>query len=99
MMITLPIVGIVMCMLDVYMGGTIQRYAVDFFWMFSIVAMIIWFLMYENAKKESTRKVILVTVLILIGISIIINFIGTFLNAETNYLEKFFSEVFHFFEF
>ena len=99
MMITLPIVGIVMCMLDVYMGGTIQRYAVDFFWMFSIVAMIIWFLMYENAKKESTKKIILITVLILVGISILINFVGTFLNAETNYLEKFFPEVFYFFEF
>lgn len=99
MMITLPIVGIIMCMLDVYMGGTIQRYAVDFFWMFSTVAMIIWFLMYENATKESTKKVILITILILIEISIFINFIGTFLNAETNFLEKFLPEVFHFFEF
>ncbi len=99
MMITLPFVGIIMCMLDVYMGGTIQRYAVDFFWMFSIIAMIIWYLMYENAKKESTKKVILITVLILIGISVLINFIGTFLNAETNFLEKFLPEVFHFFEF
>ena len=99
MMITLPIVGIVMCMLDVYMGGTIQRYAVDFFWMFSIVAMIIWFLMYENAKKESTKKIILITVLILVGISILINFVGTFINAEINYLETFLPEVFQFFEF
>ncbi len=99
MMITLPIVGIIMCMLDVYMGGTIQRYAVDFFWMFSTVAMIIWFLMYENAHKERTKKVILITVLILMGISILTNFVGTFLNAETNYLKKFFPEVFYFFEF
>ena len=88
-----------MCMLDVYMGGTIQRYAVDFFWMFSTVAMIIWFLMYENAHKERTKKVILITVLILMGISILTNFVGTFLNAETNYLKKFFPEVFYFFEF
>ena len=99
LMIALPIVGVVMCMLVVYMGGTIQRYAVDFFWMFSVLAMIIWFFMYENAKKESTKKIILITVLILIGISILINFIGTFLNTEMNYLERFFPDIFHFFEF
>lgn len=99
MMITLPIVGIVMCVLTVYMGGTVQRYAVDFFWMFSILAMIIWFLMYENAEKERTKKVIIITVLLLIGISILINFFGTFLNSEYNYLEKFYPEVFQLFEF
>ena len=99
MMITLPIVGIVMCVLTVYMGGTVQRYAVDFFWMFSILAMIIWFLMYENAEKERTKKVIIITVLLLIGISILINFLGTFLNSEYNYLEKFYPEVFQLFEF
>ena len=99
MMITLPIVGIVMCVLTVYMGGTVQRYAVDFFWMFSILAMIIWFLMYENAEKERNKKVIIITVLILIGISILINFLGTFLNSEYNYLEQFYPELFQFFEF
>ena len=67
--------------------------------MFSIDAMIIWFLMYENAKKESTKKIILITVLILVGISILINFVGTFINAEINYLETFLPEVFQFFEF
>ncbi len=99
MMVTLPIVGIVMSVLTVYMGGTVQRYAVDFFWMFSILAMIIWFLMYENAEKEKTKKVIIITVLLLIGISILINFLGTFLNSEYNYLEQFYPEVFQFFDF
>ena len=99
LLILLPSVGIVMCMLNVYMGGTIQRYAVDFFWMFSVLAMLIWLLMYENVKKESTKKVILITLLLLVEISILINFVGTFLNAETNFLEKFYPEVFQFFKF
>lgn len=98
MMITLPIVGILMCILNIYMGGSVQRYAVDFFWMFSITAMIIWFLMYENLKKESNQKIIVITVLILVETSILINFMGTFLNSEYNYLENFYPEIFHFFE-
>ena len=98
-MITLPIVGIFMCALTVYMGGTVQRYVVDFFWMFSILAMIIWFLMYENAKNEKTKNIIVITLLVLIGISLLINFLGTFLNSEYNYLEKIFPEIFEKFEF
>ena len=99
MMITLPIVGILMCMLEVYMGGTAQRYAVDFFWMFSVLGMIIWLLMYENTEKETTKKVISITILILVEVSILVNFFGTFLNSEYNYLENYNSQIFHFFEF
>lgn len=97
-MITLPIVGILLCVIVVYMGGTVQRYVVDFFWMFSILAMMIWFLIYENANKEITKKIIFVILFILILLSILVNFFGTFLNSEYNYVEEYFPQVFAFFK-
>ena len=94
MMMNLPIVGIIMCILTVWMGATVQRYVVDFFWMFLILAMICWFLIYENTKKERNKTIIFIIIYILVNISIIINFFGTFLNSEYNYLEWSFPEIY-----
>ena len=97
LMFFLPIIGIVMCIVTVVVGASIQRYVVDFFWMFSYLGMIIWFLMYENAKSETRKKCIFMMLLILILVSIIMNFYGTFLNSEYDYIRTYCPKLFKYF--
>lgn len=99
LMISLPIVGLISCILVVYMGGNAQRYAVDFFWMFSIISMILWFLMYQYSTKEVNKKAIIIILIVLFIISICINFCGTFLNSESDYLKLYFPKIYEFFRF
>ena len=96
-MILLPAVGLVLTVITVYVGGTLQRYVVDFFWMFSTLSMIIWSLMYQNADEKFREKIFRI-LLILVLISIFTNFYGTFLSSEFDYLRKRLPEQFEFYE-
>lgn len=97
LIVLLPIVAIVLCIVTVVSGGTVQRYAVDFFWMFSMLSMLLWFLEYQNSGKQNKKK-IYILVLVLIMISVILNFFGTYLNSEYNYLSTYYPNIFEFFK-
>ena len=79
--ILLFVMGLIMCIVIVITGGTLQRYMVDFFWLFSTGAMILWFVLYQNVNDRA-KKIVFVIALGLIICSIIIGILGTYFNSE-----------------
>ena len=90
----LPIVGIVMAIAVVVMGGSIQRYSVDFFWLFSMLGMIIWFYTYQEQENEKVKTAIFLVIYLLVVASYALQFIGTFLTAEYDYLKLYWPEMY-----
>ena len=79
--ILLFVMGLIMCIVIVITGGTLQRYMVDFFWLFSTGAMILWFVLYQNVNDRA-KKIVFVIALGLMICSIIIGILGTYFNSE-----------------
>lgn len=83
-MIVLPLTAIIMSIIIIIVGGTLQRYVVDYLWMFSTLSMILWMLAYQNANKKN-KLIILIIISILIVLSILVNIFGTYFNSEYNF--------------
>lgn len=80
--LSLKLTGIVMTIIIIINGGSTQRYVVDFFWMFSTISMIEWFMLYKNSTKEKNKNIIEIIVYILLILSLILNLYATFLTSE-----------------
>ena len=94
--ITLQITGVLLSLVIVYYGGCIQRYVIDFYWMFAIASMILWFSIYESSTKH--KKGIFNTFVILTMISFALMTFGENFTGEFGYFEEYRSSRFIFLE-
>lgn len=81
----LPITGIIIATVTVIMAGSHHRYIIDFFYLFTIDAMIIWCIIYE---KIPAKKTVFVLIVFLILASLFINFCATYLSSEYDFLKN-----------
>lgn len=84
--ISLTFIGIVMLLLEIVMGGSCQRYVIDFGWMFTFVAILIVFTIYDKINHELFRKYIVKILVVIAILTSIINFLLSVVQGEENSL-------------
>ena len=82
---SLVIVGLFIAIISAYMGGSNQRYIMDYLWMFSFAGIMIYLFLYDYYSSKDVKR-ILQKVLCLLTIYTV--FLGTFsgILSERNYL-------------
>ena len=71
----LSLVGLIICILDIVLGGNSQRYAADYAWMFLFAGMMTIMAIYQIIKNEKIKHYIYKVTLVLVVFSGIINFL------------------------
>ncbi len=81
----LVIVGLLISVLSICMGGSNQRYLVDFLWMFLFAGVMIFLFIYKSFESSESRRIMQKVLCILTIYTI---FLGTFsgILSECNYL-------------
>ena len=93
--IMLSLVGIIICILDIVLGGNSQRYAADYAWMFLFAGMMTIMAIYQIIKNEKIKHYIYKVTLVLVVFSGIINFLLGGIQSEDNYLKSYYPEQYY----
>ncbi len=93
--IMLSLVGIIICILDIVLGGNSQRYAADYAWMFLFAGMMTIMAIYQIIKNEKIKHYIYKVTLVLVVFSGIINFLLGGVQSEDNYLKSYYPEQYY----
>lgn len=93
--IMLSVIGLIICIVDIVLGGNSQRYAADYAWMFLFAAMMTIMAIYQMVKNEQLRKYIYKITLVLVIFSGIINFLLGGIQSEDNYLKSYYPEQYY----
>lgn len=83
----LIVVALIICIANIVLAGTLQRYSMDYAWLFNIASFIIVFIIANNVKSPVTKKYLLKLTLILTLYMFFINFIVGAVVSESNFLE------------
>lgn len=75
-------VGLGIAIVNIVMGGNVQRYAADYTWMFLMSAMLLLFIIYEKLPNQSIKKDMFTVVLALVMYSCIANFFLCAIQSE-----------------
>lgn len=90
----LSITGILLSCLSAMMGGSTQRYLLDYSWMLILVALLIFNVIYVNFKSEEAKKIFIKILGIIACYTFIINiFVGMI--SEDNYFKKYSPEEYY----
>ena len=93
--IMLSLVGIIICILDIVLGGNSQRYAADYAWMFLFAGMMTIMAIYQIIKNEKIKHYIYKVTLVLVVFTGIINFLLGGIQSEDNYLKSYYPEQYY----
>ena len=93
--IMLALVGLIICILDIILGGNSQRYAADYAWMFLFAAMMTIMAIYQIVKSEKIKHYIYKITLVVVVFSGIINFLLGGIQSEDNYLKAYYPEQYY----
>ena len=93
--IMLSLVGLIICILDIVLGGNSQRYAADYAWMFLFAGMMTIMAIYQIIKNEKIKHYIYKVTLVLVVFSGIINFLLGGIQSEDNYLKSYYPEQYY----
>lgn len=91
---SLIIIGILIATISVAKGGSIERYLIDYAWMFVLAGILIFTTIYQFLKTEEAKK-ILMKIFTMIAIYMLIINIFAGIVGEKRYFERFSSEVFY----
>ena len=91
---TLIIVGIIIAILSVVMGGSMQRYIVDYGWMFIIAGICIFLEIHELYKTSEAKNILKKIFSILTIYIVIVNLCGGIV-SEKSYMKNFSPEKFY----
>ncbi len=89
------IVAFIICVADILLAGTLQRYSMDYAWLLNIASYLTLFIIISNIKSDEIKKYLLKAVIIVTMFMLVVNFIVGGLVSENNFLETLNSEVFY----
>ena len=81
-------VALIICITNIVLAGTLQRYSMDYAWLFNIASFIIAFMIANTVKSPVTKKYLLKLTLILTLYMFFINFVVGAVVSESNFLEE-----------
>lgn len=88
-------VSILMCIANIVLAGTLQRYSMDYAWILNIASYLTIFMITDNITNEVIKKYILKIVLVLTLFMLFANFIVGAVVSEHNLLEKFYPKQYY----
>lgn len=91
---SLVIVGILLCILSVMIGGSNQRYLIDYAWILILSAILIFCIFYNKLQSEEAKK-ILQKILCYITIYTFIISISAGIVSEKDYMKKYSPEKYY----
>lgn len=91
----LTIVSIIICILNIVLAGTLQRYSMDYAWLLNIASYITLFIIVSNIKSEEIKKYILKIAIGVTVFMLIANFIIGAVVSEKNVLEILYPEKYY----
>ena len=89
-------VALVICTVNIVLAGTLQRYSMDYAWLFNISSFIIIFMIVSNLKNLVVKQYLLKITLILTIYMFFINFIVGAVVSENNFLEQLYPKQYYF---
>jgi len=84
---TLTIVSILICLVDILLGGSVQRYSADYAWILNIASYLTLFMLVSNIRSKEIKKYIMVFAILITIYMLIVNFIVGGVEAEYNILK------------
>jgi len=84
----LTVVAIIICIANIVLAGTLQRYSMDYAWILNIASYMTLFMIVSNIKSEDIKKYILIFAIIITLYMLVSNFIVGAVVSEENLLEK-----------
>lgn len=85
--ILLTIVAFIICIVNIVLAGTLQRYSMDYAWILNITSYLTLFMIVSNIKSEEIKKYILRMAIAVTMFMFIINFVVGGLVSEIKILE------------
>ena len=83
---TVLIVALIMCILNVFLGGLVERYVIDYLWLLIVVAILLISIIYNKIKDEKCKKIFMKFIGIIALYTLVIGILsGTFLSEEERF--------------
>lgn len=82
------IVASIMCIANIVLAGTLQRYSMDYAWILNIASYLTLFIIVNNIKSKEIKRYILKIAIIITLFMLIANFIVGAVVSENNLLES-----------
>lgn len=83
-------VSLIICIANIVLAGTLQRYSMDYAWILNIASYLTVFIIVNNVKSKEIKKYILKILIIVTLFMLFSNFIVGGVVSEQNLLEKFY---------
>lgn len=82
------LVSVLICVVNIVLAGTLQRYSMDYAWLLNIASFLIVFMIANNLNSLCIKKYLLKITLTLTLYMFFINFIVGAVVSESNFLER-----------
>ena len=86
----LTVVALIMCIANIVLAGTLQRYSMDYAWLLNIASYLTVFIIISNIKSEEVKKYILKIAIIITLFMLFSNIIVGAVVGEENFLQIFY---------
>ena len=88
-------VTIIICLTDIVLAGSLQRYSMDYAWLLNIASYFTLFIIVNNIKSKEIKRYILKISIVITLFMLFINFIVGGVVSESNLLEKNYPELYY----
>lgn len=90
------VVALIICITNIVLAGTLQRYSMDYAWLFNIASLNIIFMIANNLKSSTIKKYLLKIIIILTLYMLFANFIVGAVISESNLLKMLYPKQYYF---